>query len=53
MDLLTDCPIPPLEGETYGDAVKWSVSLVTALKQCNAKIAALRETESNRCPNEG
>lgn len=41
-DMLTECPMPDLMGDTYGDVVEWSVSLVTALKECNARMAVIR-----------
>lgn len=34
--------MPDLMGDTYGDVVEWSVSLVTALKECNARMAVIR-----------
>lgn len=48
-DLMTDCPIPALPGETFGDVVDYSVQLITALKKCNAKLRTLREQEARRC----
>lgn len=48
-DFLTDCPIPEMSGDTFGDVVNYSVELIAALKACNAKIRVIKAQEELRC----
>lgn len=46
---MTPCPIPGPPGDTFGDAIDYSVELIHALKACNARLATIRQQEIARC----